>query len=221
MVSRSFCVSVFMCSSLSFQPPPMARTISTWSRVSRTLSGHALRGTTLRFTASASAWFSSDSPAINWSRVCPGGTWCGAPFKSISIIATPPDSDLAIQLGAILDEFNGFHFHAFFQRRIVRDADAGRVFAHFLGDLHRTEMGAAHGAEMRHLGGILGQGFIVEFACLVRVQADIELVIPAKFKARLGQGVVADLRTRMAFRQIRRMRGDLVGDDAILDVYLV
>src|SRR5471032_575999 len=152
MVSRSFCVSVFMCSSLSFQPPPMARTISTWSRVSRTLSGHALRGTTLRFTASASAWFSSDSVAINWSSVCPGGTWCGAPFKTISIIAVPPDSDLAIQLGAVLDEFDGLDFHALLERRIIRNTDAGRILAYFLRDLHRAEMRAAHGAEMRHFG---------------------------------------------------------------------
>ena len=76
-------------------------------------------------------------------------------------------------------------------------------------------MRAAHRAEMRDLGGFLGQRLVVEFARLVRVQAEIELVVPAEFETRLGQRVVADLRARMALGQIGRMRRDLVGDDAL------
>src|SRR5690606_40939332 len=80
------------------------------------------------------------------------------------------------------------------------------------------ELRPAHGAEVRDLGRILGQGLVVEGACGVRVQAQVELVFPAEFEARLGQGIVTDLRTRMTFCEISSMRGDLVGDDAGLDV---
>ena len=76
-------------------------------------------------------------------------------------------------------------------------------------------MRAAHGAEVRDLGRILGQGFVVEFARLVGVEAEVELVFPAEFEARLGQRVVADLRAGMAFGQVGGMGGDLVGDDAV------
>jgi hypothetical protein len=44
------------------------------------------------------------------------------------------------------------------------------------------------------LGRFLGQGFVVEFARLVRIEAEVELVVPAELEARLGQRVVADLR---------------------------
>jgi len=37
---------------------------------------------------------------------------------------------------------------------------------------------------MRDLAGFPGQGFVVEFARLVRVEAEVELVFPAEFEAR-------------------------------------
>jgi hypothetical protein len=64
------------------------------------------------------------------------------------------------------------------------------------------------------LGAILGQGLVVEFARLVRVEAEVELVVPAEFEARLAQRVVADLRARVALGQIGGVGGELVGDDA-------
>ena len=64
---------------------------------------------------------------------------------------------------------------------------------------------------MRDLGGFLGHGFVVEFARLVRVEAEVELVFPAEFEARLGQRVVAYLRAGVPLREVGGMRGDLRG----------
>jgi len=118
----------------------------------------------------------------------------------------------------------------------------------------RAEVRAAHGApacaepsagrEVRGLCAFPRQGFVVEFARGDGVEAEVELIFPAEFKARLAQRFVAVLRARpsprrsvaqicriftahrgvtheglsrfghaggMAFRQIGRVRGDLVG----------
>ena len=53
------------------------------------------------------------------------------------------------------------------------------------------------------------------------VEAEVELVFPAEFEACLAQSVVAVLRTRMALGEIGSVRSDLVGDHAILDIFLV
>jgi hypothetical protein len=69
---------------------------------------------------------------------------------------------------------------------------------------------------VRDLGRLLGQGLVVEFARLVRVEAEVELVVPAELEARLGQRVVADLRARVALGEVGGVGGELVGDDAFL-----
>ena len=74
---------------------------------------------------------------------------------------------------------------------------------------------------MSHLRGVLGQGFVVEGARGVRVQAEVELVFPAEFETSLRQGIVADLGTGVTFRQVSGVGGDLVGDDAGFHVVLV
>ena len=56
---------------------------------------------------------------------------------------------------------------------------------------------------------------------LVRVEAEVELVVPAELVARLGQRVVADLRAGVALGEVGGVRGQLVGDDAFLDVIFV
>ena len=73
---------------------------------------------------------------------------------------------------------------------------------------------------MGRLVGLLGQGFIVKFTGLVRVQGQVELIFPAKLKARLGQGVVPQLGRRMPLGQVGGVSGDLVGDDAIFHIVL-
>ena len=61
----------------------------------------------------------------------------------------------------------------------------------------------------------------MELARRFRVEAEVELVLPTEFKTRLAQGVVPVLRAGMAFGQVGGVGGDLVGDDAVLDVLLV
>ena len=74
---------------------------------------------------------------------------------------------------------------------------------------------------MGDLGRFLGQGFVVEFRRLVRVETEVELVVPAEFEAGLTEGVVVNLRAGVAFGQVGGVGGELVGDDANLDVILV
>ena len=74
---------------------------------------------------------------------------------------------------------------------------------------------------MRYLGRIFGQGLIMKIARLVRIQAEIELVFPAEFKARFGQRIVTDLRTGVAFGQVGGMCRQLVGNDTFLDIVLI
>jgi len=97
----------------------------------------------------------------------------------------------------------------------------GGVFADVFGDLHRAKVRAAHGAEVRGLCAFLRQGFIVEFARGDGVEAEVELIFPAEFKARFAQRVVAVLRAGMAFGEVGGVGGDLVGDDAVFHVLLV
>lgn len=44
---------------------------------------------------------------------------------------------------------------------------------------------------MRHLGAVLGQGLVVVLLRRLRVQAQVELVLPAEVEARLGKRIVA------------------------------
>ena len=61
----------------------------------------------------------------------------------------------------------------------------------------------------------------MELARLVRIEPEVELVLPAELEARLGQRVIADLRAWVALGEVGRVRGDLVRHDAVLDVDLV
>ena len=74
---------------------------------------------------------------------------------------------------------------------------------------------------MGDLGAVGGQRLVVEAAGRLRIQRQVELVLPAELEARLAQRVVAQLRTRVTLRQIRRVRRDLVGDDAVLHVIAI
>src|SRR5207249_11642212 len=82
-------------------------------------------------------------------------------------------------------------------------------------------MRPAHRAEMRELRSFLGQGLVVELLCLVRVEPEIELVLPAEFETRLRKCVVSDLRAGMPLGEVGGMRRDLVRHDTVLEVVLV
>ena len=92
---------------------------------------------------------------------------------------------LAINFRSFRHEFGGFFFHAFFQGIILADTLAGSEVAHILSYFHRAKMGAAHGAEMRELRPFLRQGFIMKLLRLIRIEAEIELILPAKLEAGL------------------------------------
>src|SRR5712671_2095841 len=62
---------------------------------------------------------------------------------------------------------------------------------------------------------------VVIFAGTLRIEAQIELVLPAKLEARLRECVVPKLSTRPALSQVRGMRGDLVADNAFTNIVLI
>src|SRR5437879_11674312 len=59
---------------------------------------------------------------------------------------------------------------------------SGRV-ADVLADLHGTELGAAHGAEVGGLERLLGQALVVEFPGRLGSEAEVELVFPTELDA--------------------------------------
>src|SRR5574343_453682 len=148
------------------------------------------------------------------------GRIVGSP-AAFSYLSTRGASHLVIDLGPGFHEFDRLGFHPFLQRLGFVQALCRSEVTHILGDLHRAEVRAAHRAEVGDLGRLLGQGLVVEFARLVRVETEVELVFPAKLVARLGHGVVADLRAGVALGEVSGVGGELVGDDAFLDVVLV
>ena len=75
----------------------------------------------------------------------------------------------------------------------------GGVFANVFGDLHGTEVRAAHAAEVGGLGAFLRKRFVVELARGFGIERQVELIFPTEFEARFGNGVVAVLSAGMAF----------------------
>jgi hypothetical protein len=74
---------------------------------------------------------------------------------------------------------------------------------------------------MRHLVGLLRQRLVVEGCGGFRIEGEVELVLPAEFEAGARQRVVAQLGGRVTLGEIGGMGGDLVGDDADLDVVTI
>mmetsp|Transcript_33447 Transcript_33447/g.99629 ORF Transcript_33447/g.99629 Transcript_33447/m.99629 type:complete len:676 (+) Transcript_33447:411-2438(+) len=97
----------------------------------------------------------------------------------------------------------------------------GSILTDILGDLHRAELGSAHGTEMTGLGGIGVEGLVVEGTGGDGIEGQVELIVPTEFESGLGEGVVPILRAREALGEVGSVSGDLVGDDAGLDVIAV
>ena len=74
---------------------------------------------------------------------------------------------------------------------------------------------------MCHLMRLLRQGLIVVFTRTIRIQSEIELIFPAKFKACLGHGIVANLRSRMPLGQVGRVSSQLVSNNAFFHIVTV
>ena len=63
-------------------------------------------------------------------------------------------------------------------------------------------MWATHGTEVSGLGAFLGKGLVVILAGLVGIEREVELIVPAKLEAGLGEGVVALLGGGMSLGQV-------------------
>jgi len=96
-----------------------------------------------------------------------------------------------------------------------------REIAHFLRDLHAAEFRAAHAAEMCGLGAFGGERLVVILLGGVGVEREVELVAPAEFEAGAAERIIAKLRCGVALGEIGRVGGELVGDDADLDIVAI
>ena len=113
----------------------------------------------------------------------------------------PRPRHLVVDLGAGLDELDGLGVRprraSRFRRCPGRRRKSRTSWVIFI-----EQKCGPHRAEVGDLGGLLGQGLVVEALGLVRVEAEVELVVPAELEARLAQRVVADLRARVALGQV-------------------
>src|SRR5690348_11136886 len=122
---------------------------------------------------------------------------CRRSYRTLGRASRTWRSGLRVDLRTALHELDGLGVHALAQRVLVGEALLRRVVAHVLRDLHRAEVRPAHRAEVRELRAVLRQRLVVELARLVRIEAEVELILPAELEARLGQRVVAQLRAGM------------------------
>jgi len=90
-------------------------------------------------------------------------------------------------------------------------------------DAHGAELFAAHGAvALFDVELFTGRhGLFTEAQGPFRVEAEVELVFPAEFKAGFADGVVAVLRVGDSFGEVGGVRGDFVCDDSFADVFFV
>src|SRR3984893_9791929 len=116
-----------------------------------------------------------------------------------------------VQLAPTGTEFRGHVAHTL----------RARFGAHLVRDAHGAELRSAHRAEMRHLVALLRQRRIVEGAGRVRVEREVELVLPAEIEARPRQRIVARPGPGVALGKVGSVSGDLVSDDAGLDVVAI
>src|SRR5712691_3291586 len=109
----------------------------------------------------------------------------------------------AVDLAARLSELLRLLLEPLHERRgLLGDTVGGGVVAHVLRDLHRAEVRPAHRAEVGELGALGRQGLVVELARRLRIEREVELVLPAKLEARLTERVVplALSKARFEFR---------------------
>ena len=79
-------------------------------------------------------------------------------------------------------------------------------------------MRAAHAAEVGHFGSFFRHGLIMELPRRFRIEREVELVFPAEFEARMGKRIIPKPRPGVSFGKVRRMGGNLIGNDSVADV---
>src|SRR5438093_12079653 len=118
------------------------------------------------------------------------------------------ESAAAVDLAAALPELLGLLAQALRERGgLLRDAVLGGVVAHVLRDLHRAEVRAAHRAEVRDLRAFGRQGLVVELARRLRIEREVELILPPELEARPRERVVPVARARVALGDVGGMGG--------------
>lgn len=70
------------------------------------------------------------------------------------------------------------------------------VLSNVVGYLHRAKLWPAHGTKVCRLATARWERFVMVRPCSRGVKSQIELVVPPKFKASLGQGIIPDLPPR-------------------------
>ena len=75
--------------------------------------------------------------------------------------------------------------------------------------------------KLRDLGAFRRQGLVVEILRRFRVHRQMELVAPAEIEPGPADRVIPKPGTRVPLGEVGRMRRDLVGDHAVLDVVAV
>ena len=91
-----------------------------------------------------------------------------------------------VDLASTVLELAGLLLEPLLQRRGLGNSLLGGVPANVLGNFHGAEVRAAHAAEVCALGAFLGERLVVEFPGCGGIEAEIELVLPSKFKSSLG-----------------------------------
>ena len=88
-----------------------------------------------------------------------------------------------VNFRALFGELLALLFYAFLDGYLFRDRLLDGVLPHVFADLHRTEVRAAHGAEVGGFGSVLRKGFVVEGAGGDGVEGKIEGVFPTELTA--------------------------------------
>src|SRR5690348_4169789 len=102
------------------------------------------------------------------------------------MMLVPTLGQAVIYLAARCDKLLRFFAHAESQSLFSLNTLVCGVLANILGDFHRAKMRAAHRAKMGQLCALGRQRFVVKLLCLFRVEAEVELILPAKLKPSLA-----------------------------------
>src|ERR1035441_9398355 len=86
-------------------------------------------------------------------------------------------------------ELLAHQLHAVFGGERAGIVQPRRIIAHVLRNLHRAEFRPAHRAEMRHFVRLLGQRLVVILARGLRIEPEVELVLPAEVEARAREQI--------------------------------
>src|SRR5712692_1428244 len=106
------------------------------------------------------------------------------PLSPLSLFPSPWPL-LAVDFRPALLELFGLLLHAGLKRSLLVQLFLHGVITHVLRDLHRTKVRTTHGTEVRHLRTFRRQGLVVKILRRLRIERQVELILPAKLEPRL------------------------------------